>query len=81
MYKDYDMLLTAKMLDQDMKTKQELGKFKAQFAKEQKESMKVGSDHLGELTLKEAVDNMGMGLKADLLALFEDDRKLKNIRF
>jgi hypothetical protein len=31
--------------------------------------------------LKEAVDNMGMGLKADLLALFEDDRKLKNIRF
>ena len=43
--------------------------------------MKVGSDHLGELTLKEAVDNMGMGLKADLLGLFEDDRKLKNIRF
>ena len=24
---------------------------------------------------------MGMALKADLLALFEDDRKLKNIRF
>lgn len=40
-----------------------------------------GSGGLGELTLREAVDNMGMGLKADLLALFEDDRKLKNIRF
>jgi hypothetical protein len=32
MYKDFDMLLTAKGLDQDMKTKQELGKFKASFA-------------------------------------------------
>ena len=36
---------------------------------------------LNDLTLKEAVENFGMGLKADLLALFEDDRKLKNIRF
>jgi hypothetical protein len=33
------------------------------------------------MTLKESVDNMGMALKADLLGLFEDDRKLKNIRF
>jgi hypothetical protein len=40
-----------------------------------------GSDPLNELTLKEAVDNMGMSLKADLLSLFEDDRKMKNIRF
>jgi len=31
--------------------------------------------------LKEAVDNLGMGLKNELLQLFEDDRKLKNIRF
>ena len=36
---------------------------------------------LNEMTLKEAVDNLGMGLKTDLLSLFEDDRKLKNIRF
>lgn len=36
---------------------------------------------LSELTLKEAVDNMGMAIKTDLLSLFEDDRKLKNIRF
>lgn len=36
---------------------------------------------LTDLTLKEAVDNMGMALKTDLLSLFEDDRKLKNIRF
>jgi hypothetical protein len=33
------------------------------------------------MTLREAVDNMGMSLKADLLSLFEDDRKMKNIRF
>ena len=31
--------------------------------------------------MRELVDNLGMGLKADLLGLFEDDRKLKNIRF
>ena len=36
---------------------------------------------LSELTLKESVDNLGMALKTDLLSLFEDDRKLKNIRF
>lgn len=41
-----------------------------------------GSDGtLSELTLKEAVDNLGMSMKTDLLSLFEDDRKLKNIRF
>jgi hypothetical protein len=40
-----------------------------------------GGDPLNELTLKEAVDNMGMAMKADLLQLFEDDRKMKNIRF
>jgi hypothetical protein len=34
MYKDFDMLLTAKMLDQDIKTKQELTKFKASFAEQ-----------------------------------------------
>jgi hypothetical protein len=27
------------------------------------------------------MDNLGMGLKSELLALFEDDRKIKNIRF
>jgi hypothetical protein len=31
--------------------------------------------------MRETVDNMGMGLKSDLLTLFEDDRRLKNIRF
>lgn len=40
-----------------------------------------GSGSLSELTMREAVDNLGMGLKTDLLSLFEDDRKLKNIRF
>jgi hypothetical protein len=32
MYKDFDMLLTAKSLDFDVKTKQELAKFKATMA-------------------------------------------------
>ena len=36
---------------------------------------------LSELTLREAVENLGMGLKNELLSLFEDDRKMKNIRF
>lgn len=62
--------------------KQELGKFKAQFAEDQKNEQKVGGgDPLNELTLREAVDNMGMAVKTDLLNLFEDDRKMKNIRF
>ena len=65
-----------------MRMKQELGKFKAQFAEDQKNEQKVGGgDPLNELTLKEAVDNMGMAVKTDLLNLFEDDRKMKNIRF
>ena len=65
-----------------MRMKQELGKFKAQFAEDQKNEQKVGGgDPLNELTLREAVDNMGMAVKTDLLNLFEDDRKMKNIRF
>ena len=36
---------------------------------------------MSDLILRESVDNMGMSLKADLLSLFEDDRKMKNIRF
>jgi hypothetical protein len=43
--------------------------------------LKDSNGTLSELTLKEAVDNLGMALKTDLLSLFEDDRKLKNIRF
>ena len=85
-YADYDRLLTAKMLDQDVKMKQEMAKFKANWTEQMKGEAKVGGhgvggDPLNDLTLREAVDNMGMGLKADLLSLFEDDRKMKNIRF
>ncbi len=43
--------------------------------------IKDSTGTLTDLTLREAVDNLGMGLKSDLLSLFEDDRKLKNIRF
>ena len=66
-----------------MKTKQELAKFKQNWTEQQRNDTKVSGqgDPLNELTLREAVDNMGMGLKADLLTLFEDDRKMKNIRF
>lgn len=40
-----------------------------------------GDGSLSEFTMREAVDNLGMALKTDLLSLFEDDRKMKNIRF
>ena len=33
-YADYDRMLKAKTLDQDLKIKQELNKFKAQFAED-----------------------------------------------
>lgn len=78
------MLMTGKALDQDTRMKQELAKFKATFAQQQKAEVMVSSGAPGslqEMTLREAVDNMGMALKADLLSLFEDDRKMKNIRF
>jgi len=31
--------------------------------------------------MKEQVDSMGINIKNELLQLFEDDRRLKNIRF
>ena len=36
---------------------------------------------LNEQALKEAVEALGMGLKSELLDLFEEDRHMKNIRF
>ena len=36
---------------------------------------------LAKLTMKEQVDSMGINIKNELLQLFEDDRRLKNIRF
>ena len=36
---------------------------------------------LNEQALTEAVDALGMGLKSELLDLFEEDRHMKNIRF
>ena len=39
------------------------------------------SDNLTSMTLKESVNSMGINLKNELLQLFEDDRRLKNIRF
>jgi hypothetical protein len=43
--------------------------------------MGIHEGSLNELTMRESVENMGLKLKNELLALFEDDRKLKNIRF
>ena len=39
------------------------------------------NQELKNLTIKESVDSMGVNLKNELLQLFEDDRRLKNIRF
>jgi hypothetical protein len=33
------------------------------------------------MTIKETVNSMGINLKNELLQLFEDDRRLKNMRF
>jgi hypothetical protein len=75
-YSDYHRLLGAKLIEQENKVKQMLASFKPSDA-----PIKGSDGTLSEMTLKEAVDNLGMALKTDLLSLFEDDRKLKNIRF
>lgn len=77
-YTDFNRLLTAKVLEQENKVKQMLASYKPPH---QDIPIKDSTGALSELTLREAVDNMGMAIKTDLLHLFEDDRKLKNIRF
>lgn len=76
-YTDYHRLLGAKLTEQENKVKQMLVNFKPKTDV----PLKGNDGALSELTLKEAVDNLGMALKTDLLSLFEDDRKMKNIRF
>lgn len=48
---------------------------------QQEVHIKDSTGALTDLTLREAVDNLGMAIKTDLLSLFEDDRKMKNLRF
>ncbi|CDW87201.1 UNKNOWN [Stylonychia lemnae] len=78
-YTDFNRLLAAKVLETENKMRQLLANHKPSKSDVPIKDSVTGA--LSELTLKEAVDNMGMGIKTDLLSLFEDDRKLKNIRF
>ena len=78
-YTDFNRLLAAKVLETENKMRQLLANHKPAHSDPGVKDAATGA--LSELTLKEAVDNMGMGIKTDLLSLFEDDRKLKNIRF
>ena len=73
-YEDFTRLLSAKIQEQENKMKTEL----ATLSGLKGES---GDEALQKLTIKESVDNMGINLKNELLQLFEDDRRLKNIRF
>lgn len=78
-YVDFNRLLQAKSIETENKMKQMLAQHKPKHQEALVKDSATGT--LTDLTLKEAVDNMGMALKTDLLSLFEDDRKLKNIRF
>lgn len=77
-YVDFNRLLNAKMAEVDIKLKQASLGLKPSVPII---SATTSEGILSELTIKEAVENMGMGLKNELLQLFEDDRRIKNIRF
>lgn len=74
-YDEFSRLLNAKAIEQENKTKTLL----AEIKKQDGESVK--SSDLMKMTAKEQVDVMGISIKNELLQLFEDDRRLKNIRF
>jgi hypothetical protein len=74
-YDDFTRLLNAKQVEIENNLKTKIA------AMGPKPEEKTGKDDLTQLTLKEAVNSMGIKLKNELLQLFEDDRRLKNIRF
>jgi len=73
-YEDFTRLLSAKSQEQENKMKTELASLSGARGDNDDEALR-------KLTIKESVENMGINLKNELLQLFEDDRRLKNIRF
>lgn len=69
--------MNAKVIEQENKVKLMMKDFKPIVDV----GVKNADGSVGEDTLREAVDSMGLSLKSELLELFEDDRRLKNIRF
>ena len=74
-YEDFTRLVNAKSIEVENKTKTMI----AEMKKQDEESAK--NNELTKLTVKESVDVAAIKLKNELLQLFEDDRRLKNIRF
>ena len=74
-YEDFTRLVNAKSIEVENKTKTMI----AEMKKQDEESAK--NNELTKLTVKESVDVAAIKLKNELLLLFEDDRRLKNIRF
>lgn len=73
-YEDFTRLLSAKSQEQENKMKTELASMNGRRGDNDNEALQ-------KLTIKESVDNAAINLKNELLQLFEDDRRLKNIRF
>ena len=73
-YDDFNRLLNAKSVEIENQTKTLLASMGPKEGGEK-------SDNLTHMTMKESVNSMGINLKNELLQLFEDDRRLKNIRF
>jgi len=73
-YEDFTRLLSAKSQELENKIKTELASMSGARGDNDDEALR-------KLTIKESVENMGINLKNELLQLFEDDRRLKNIRF
>lgn len=74
-YGDFNRLLGAKVQELENKMRMMLATMKPKPADDE------GKGGMSELVMTEKIDNLGMALKNELLGLFEDDRKMKNIRF
>jgi hypothetical protein len=74
-YDDFGRLVNAKAIEVENKTKTMLAELKRQDEDAAK------NNELTKMIVKESVDVMAINLKNELLQLFEDDRRLKNIRF
>ena len=73
-YKEYSKILNAKMIEMENKMKQVSVPLVQTTAAKQESIVK-------ELDMKEQFDNLSVTLRADLLSLLDEDKKLKNIRF
>lgn len=69
-------MVNAKQLETENRVKQLLGAMK-----KEPDIPVINAQGISEQALKEAVENLGMGLKSELLSMFEEDKHMKNVRF